>query len=398
MKVKSERDKRNFIIIALCVILVVMGVGYAVFSSMLTINGTANITNSWCVGFDNTKTDTMEITKGLSAGENTNGTMTYSGTACGSTLQPNASLTATFHQPGDQIEYTLTIVNKSSVTAAIKSITINNDENVTSNWTHTDGNITYTVEMPVKTTLVSNETTTMKVIMKFQNDTPIGSGYTGESHSINVRINTEQDDGNGGITPTASKFTGSIYRWNTTAAQNGQSIATVSGTKWCAESSEFGNSCDFGMYWESENECNQFLTDNSMEATCGQKTGTFGGIGDYTTDASALNKTYYLKHDVADDIITASYVCFVYNNAEHCMKGGDNGASFAANTQTIKDFQTFNNLPDNANPGCYFNSSYSYCIGGGFDQVSASSNGSMSVHDSSSESCLIDFDGYSKCN
>ena len=58
--------------------------------------------------------------------------------------------------------------------------------------------------------------------------------------------------------------------------------------------------------------------------------------------ANKLGHNYYLKHDVEDDIITASYVCFVYNNAEHCLKGADNGASFAANTQTIQDFQTFN--------------------------------------------------------
>ena len=76
MKIRSERDKRNYIIVALCAILVVMGVGYAAFSSLLTINGTANISNSWCVGFDNTKTDTMEVTKGVSTGENPTGTMT----------------------------------------------------------------------------------------------------------------------------------------------------------------------------------------------------------------------------------------------------------------------------------------------------------------------------------
>ena len=124
MKIRSERDKRNYIIVALCAILVVMGVGYAAFSSLLTINGTANISNSWCVGFDNTKTNTMRIEKGLSTGTEPTGTMTYSGTACESNLQPNSSLTAKFYQPGDQIEYTLTIVNKSSVTAAIKSINI----------------------------------------------------------------------------------------------------------------------------------------------------------------------------------------------------------------------------------------------------------------------------------
>ena len=106
----------------------------------------------------------------------------------------------------------------------------------------------------------------------------------------------------------------------------------------------------------------------------------------------------YLKHDVEDDIITASYVCFVYNNSEHCLKGGDNGASFAANTQIIQDYQTFYNLPNNANPGCSFYSSSSYCLGGGFNRVSASSYGIVSVYGSSSENCRVYNDGNSYCN
>ena len=60
---RNQRDKRNYIIIGLCAILVIMGVGYASFSTLLTINGTANISNSWCLGFDNTKTNTMQVTK-----------------------------------------------------------------------------------------------------------------------------------------------------------------------------------------------------------------------------------------------------------------------------------------------------------------------------------------------
>jgi hypothetical protein len=124
--------------------------------------------------------------------------------------------------------------------------------------------------------------------------------------------------------------------------------------------------------------------------------------GDYTTNPSTLNKTYYLKHDVVDDIITNSYVCFVYNNAEHCMKGADNGASFEANTQTIKDFQTFNNLntvsnPSTSNPGCRFTSSESYCDGGGFYRVNAVSDGRVRVDGSSSEDCYVDVDGHSYC-
>ena len=398
MKIKSERDKRTYLIIALCAILVVMGVGYAAFSQMLTINGTANISNSWCVGFDNTKTNAYVPKAGITGATAPTGSMSYSGSACESTLQPASSLTAHFYQPGDEIEYTLTIVNKSSVTAAIKSILVDN-ESVTSNTTKTKNNITYIVNMPEDTVLAPNASTTMKIIARFQNETAVTGNVNGETQTIEVKINAEQDDGNSGFTPTpvSNKYTGSIYRWSTTSAKNGDSIVPVSGTKWCDIETSSGTQYDC---FDTETECNTFLSDNNYTETdtCQQKTGTFGGVEEYTTDASTLNKTYYLKHDVVEDIITASYVCFVYNNAEHCMKGGDNGASFAANTQMIKDFQTFNNLPDNANQGCNFDSSDSICDGGGFDSVEATSNGRVYVHGSPSGNCFVNDGGYSGCH
>ena len=399
MIIKSERDKRNIIIVALCAILVVMGVGYAAFSSLLTINGTANISNSWCVGFDNTKTSAFQITKGLSTGENPNGTMTYSGTACGSTLQPNSSLTATFHQPGDKIEYTLTIVNKSSVTADIKSILVDEDS-VSTNTTKRKGNIIYIINMPADTTLSPNEETTMTVVAKFQNDTDIESGYTGETQKIEVGINTEQDDGNGGMDTT---YTGTIYRNDTKGLNTGDMVAAT----YCAYGDMGGNrvnSCDvFNFGFNTKNECTTFIANNQelveqyqlTNITCENAPQLLST--NYKTDPSALNANYYLKHDVVSNDITNSYVCFVYNNQEHCMKGGDGGAAFAVNTQTIKDYQTFYNLPDNKNPGCYFNSSYSDCDGGGFYNVHAYSAGYVHVDGSSSERCLVDAYGSSHC-
>ena len=401
MKIKSQRDKRTYLIIALCAILVVMGVGYAAFSSMLTINGTANISNSWCVGFDNTMTSAMQITKGVSTGTAPTGSMSYSGTACGSTLQPNSSLNAHFYQPGDEIEYTLTITNKSTVTAAIKSILVDN-ESVTSNTTKKKGNITYVVEMPAKTTLAVNESTTMKVIAKFQNETDVTGNVNGETQSIEVKINAEQDDGNGGFTPTpvSNKYTGSIYRWNTIQVQNGDSIVPESGTRYVITNGEMD--VPVGPY-KTQSECENALAGfgSPAELSCEQKTGIFGGVGAYTTDASTLNKTYYLKHDVEDDIITASYVCFVYNNAEQCMKGGDNGASFADNTQTIEDYKTFYNIAIDYGGefprGCTFDSSHSNCHIDDFS-LNAFSNGSVEVHGSSSEYCGVNTDGHSICS
>ena len=394
MKLKS--DRKNYVIIALCAILLVMSIGYAAFSSLLTINGTASLSDSFCVGFDNTKLNTYVPTAGITGGTLPTGSMSYSGTACSTKYQPNSSLSATFKQPGDKIEYTLTIANKSTFTVAIESILVEN-QNVTSNTTITKGNIKYIVEMPLSTTLASNAETTMKVTAMFQNDTDVTGQYSGESQTLNVKINAEQGDS--GFTPTPASFTGTIYRWSTTTAKNGDSIVPVSGTKWCANHPEHGNSCDFGMYWDTEQECETYVEANmsGQNVTCEQKTGTFGGIGEYTTDASTLNKTYYLKHDIVNDEITNSYVCFVYNNAEHCMKGGDGGASYSANQQILRDFQTFNNLPDNANPGCNFNSSNSYCGGGGFDRVYAGSGGGVDVGGSSSGYCAVYSDGDSYC-
>ena len=331
MKLNSKRDKRNYIIIALCMILVVMGVGYAAFSSLLTINGTANISNSWCLGFDNSKTNAYEITKGVSTGEAPTGTMTYSGDVCSTNLVPHSNLTAVFHQPGDQIEYTLTIKNASSVTAAIKSIKVDN-QNITGNTTKTKGNITFTINFPAKTTLTSNETTTMTIIAKFQNETDVTGSFAGsESQTISVELNGEQDDGNGGIVPTPSTFTGTIYRNNTSVLINGQSMngeATIYYPS--SEYSSAEEAFNDDWFYASNADC---LADSETNGNCSSGTVTLSA-GDYSTSASTLNKTYYLKHEIVNDIVTSSYVCFV-TDTEHCMQGG-NSSYYAANKTLLQ--------------------------------------------------------------
>ena len=82
MKINSKRQERNYIIIGLCAVLVIMGVGYAAFSQLLTINGTANISNSWCVGFDNTKESDYTAKAGITGGTTPTGSITFSGSTC----------------------------------------------------------------------------------------------------------------------------------------------------------------------------------------------------------------------------------------------------------------------------------------------------------------------------
>ena len=386
----SKYQKKNLLIGGLLAIVVLMGIAYAAFASNLTITGTGSVSSNWCIGFDSSKTSDYTATAGISGGTVPTGSMSFSGDSCSTSFKTTASLNASFKQPGDKIEYTLTIGNKGTLAAAIESINVDN-QSVTSDTTITKGNIKYIIEMPEETSLAVNATTTMKVTAMFQNDTEVTSS-TNEQQTISVSINAVQDDGNGGFTPTPTSFTGTIYRWNTTTAQNGSSIKAKTVYNITSDG-EYGHG-PAGDY-------------DTLEACDADRNSKYGGgmeckqfevdALEYTTNASSLNKTYYLKHDVEDDIITNSYICFVYNNSEHCLKGGDNGASFAANTQIIKDFQTFNNLPDNANPGCTFDSVRSYCYGGGFSQVYSESLGHVIVYGSSSEYCNVGGGGNSYC-
>ena len=47
MRGRFNTRQRNYIILGLCSILLVMAAGYAAFSSRLTINGTSNITSEF---------------------------------------------------------------------------------------------------------------------------------------------------------------------------------------------------------------------------------------------------------------------------------------------------------------------------------------------------------------
>ena len=353
---KSKFDKRNYIIIGLCAILVVMGVGYAAFSSLLTINGTANISNSWCLGFDNTKTNTYQITKGVSTGQAPTGTMTYTGTACSTTLVPHSNLTAAFHQPGDQIEYTLTIKNASTVTAAIKSIKVDN-QTITGNTTKTKGNITFTVNFPLDTTLSPNEETTMTVIAKFQNETDVTGSYAGsESQSISVELNGEQDDGSGGIVPTPSDE--AIYAWNTNTLIIGTS------------------------------------TINDIEST---KTAQ----PYYTSAADVMNAsgyTFFNKYTVEDDVITEGYTCQTFGILGFepiCVKYNNYGNDGTGNKGLLKSLDINTTFTGNNPAGtCNFSDSNSSVCTAGNLSVTATIDGNVYSGDSNTHAGCNIYDYY----
>ncbi len=110
MNRKLNRTNRNYIIIGLCAILVIMGVGYAAFSSQLKISGTSNIASNFLVKITSITPNSI-----IGTAENKTEVTTYNDTS--------ATFGVSLKSPGDSITYDITIVNQGTIDAVLKTIT-----------------------------------------------------------------------------------------------------------------------------------------------------------------------------------------------------------------------------------------------------------------------------------
>ena len=108
MRRRFNVRQRNYIILGLCLILLVMAAGYAAFRSQLTINGTSNITSEWDIEITNIETilPSQFGGDGIPDGYNISNP-TYTPTS--------ATFNAGFDLPGSQIGYIVEISNLGSI-------------------------------------------------------------------------------------------------------------------------------------------------------------------------------------------------------------------------------------------------------------------------------------------
>lgn len=397
MRINSKREQRNYIIIALCGVLVLMGIGYAAFSNLLKINGTANISNSWNIEITNIR--------GVNDSDVTNNEAYDKANPTVGSDKVSATFSTGLIKPGDTRVYEVEVTNKGSVDAEVTSLFTNNSseaivfsyDGVSTSKALTDAGV-YNKSSLVKQEpfeLDASEKKYIYITVKYSNN--VSSQPSNLTANITLNLNAVQKSGSSEIVDSGEEiFTGVIYRKDAQAIMNGEAMAG----KWCAVGNI--NTRDYGSIFDSENSCRQFIQfgiANNITLYGDLSQYTFEESSsirkiNYTTDPSTLNSNYYLRHDVTNNIITASYVCFVYNNQEHCMKGGDD-ASFESNLQMLRDYQSFYNLPEDKNPGCSFDLSSSYCIGGSFNRVYVGTDG-MSVS-GSSELCGVSLYGGSIC-
>ena len=115
MRQRFNTRQRNYIILGLCSILLVMAAGYAAFRSQLTINGTSNISSEWKVLITDIQSEVL-------AGEATD------------VEEPShTDTTATFKtnlvSPGDSMQYTVTVENRGNIDAVLKTLSKTDSNN-----------------------------------------------------------------------------------------------------------------------------------------------------------------------------------------------------------------------------------------------------------------------------
>ena len=115
MHKRLNKTQRNYIIAGLCMILVIMGVGYAAFQSQLKISGTSNITSNWSVKITNIESEVV------------------SGAPTDAQKPSYTDTTATFKtrltSPGDTMQYDVTVSNEGDIDAKLDKITVPESNN-----------------------------------------------------------------------------------------------------------------------------------------------------------------------------------------------------------------------------------------------------------------------------
>lgn len=154
-----------------------------------------------------------------------------------------------------------------------------------------------------------------------------------------------------------TNFTGVIYRNNEYKIRPGDSI--IPSWKWIVYNVD--NDIEYlDQLFSTKEECEDMISNHSSpKAKVGNRNvickQTKIGAGEYVTKASDLNKNYYIRDEVQNDIVTKVQVCFV-TTKEVCLNPGE--TEFMNNYTTIQGEESWFNEHEG---NCSFNDAYAGC-------------------------------------
>ena len=351
---QSEKEKRKYIIIGLCAVLMIMVVGYAAFAQQLKINGTSEITTSWNIRITNISTI---IPSGSGAGD-VNSTCDESGTPkqCGDGL--TASVSATLVSPGDSITYRIKLENKGSLNAVLSGITLNaNQSNDIGFYINKDKNNS-TISDTGYRLLEENG-----VLNPTGDSDDLDAGY--------VYLTVYYKDYEGQTSPTGNNKTVSVTAQFNFAQSNNAATPPAP-----ASSFVYAYHTDFREIGTST------VTD---------------GVSDYTQLSSYQNgKNYFLKYELdGSNVIQNAWACmkFSFISEPVCLQGG-NASYYTANRGIIEGLA--NTFEENEGE-CSADDYGGFCAVGDLE-VNADSGGDGNAGGGQArEYCGVGLDGYALC-
>lgn len=202
-------------------------------------------------------------------------------------------------------------------------------------------------------------------------------------------------------------FTGTIYRNYNEYIKTGESIVAYEAEKWCYGIKGNGIEGDYcyPMYFDTKEQCEnesgpsvKSVNPNNVAGvsmgpsySCFQTKAHFG-LTVYTQDASTIDKGFYLKHDVEDNIIKKSYACVVANGEEYCTENGAD--KYESNKTVLGGLPT----PWSCGISIYNNEEYGYICDGETELKDyADIYGGIETGYSCGLICFVSEEGHSSC-
>ena len=171
MRRKFNTRQRNYIILGLCSILLVMAAGYAAFRTQLNINGTSNISSEWKVLITDIQSSVL------------------AGAATDAEEPTHTETTATFKtnlvSPGDSMQYDITVENQGDIDAVLESIDVNTSDN--------EAILFETTGIKRGDKLLSDESDILTVTVTYNPE--ITDQPSNLNATVTVTLNYVQDDG-----------------------------------------------------------------------------------------------------------------------------------------------------------------------------------------------------------
>ncbi|MBR3898022.1 MAG: hypothetical protein IKJ43_01935 [Bacilli bacterium] len=353
---QSGRDKRNYIIVGLCAVVAIMAVGFAAFSSQLTINSTSEVTSTWDVRI--TKIEKIIPSESSATDVSSECSDTGSPKQCNDGL--TATISASLVSPGDSITYRIEVTNKGSLNAVLNRINLNDPSN---------SNVGF-------------------LINKDKNNQTIeDSGY--RLLETNGVLNASGDSLDKGYVYLTIYY--KEYEGQTSPTGDNKTVTATATFDFAQSSSEATPVSSLVIDQTFVPQYYGFSTTNlKLNSIPSEST-----VSEWTTEPSSLGRNYYLGYDInsSTNRVNAIYSCFIIENTQYCLKYGD-GNTFYKNKTILNNLQTAGKITcsfiSDSGAKCSYDESFGYLY--------LASEGDVAAGDSSSKSCYVEsFEEYASC-